>query len=328
MKTILGAGQLGLAIMQLLLDKNPDEKILLVNRSGKLATAVPNNVQVEVADVTCKTDMEAIAERSDLIFSCTDMPYQQWADFYPATATALAYALSKTTARLVFADNLYSYGNVMGSEMNEQMAHKAKTKKGMIRAGVIDTLLNSGDEFSSRVAFVKASDFIGPKINKGFFGTDFLDNVYYDKTIILFENIALPHTFTYIKDFAEAMINVGAANDTFGQIWHVPNAPALSLDKWVHLFEVIANKKIKKTVLPKFVIRVAGIFNSFIKELYEMAYQFEYPYLVNHDKYVNRFGNHATYPSDIVKETVEWYVSNKNKTTIKNNNNIIDILKY
>ena len=315
MKTILGAGQLGLAIMQLLLDKNPDEKILLVNRSGKLATAVPNNVQVVAADVTCKTAMEAIAERSELIFSCTDMPYQQWANFYPATATALAYALSKTTARLVFADNLYSYGNVMGTEMNEQMAHKAKTKKGMIRAGVINTLLNSGDEFSSRVAFVKAADFIGPNIHKGIFGIDFLDKMYHGKTITLFGNIALPHTFTYIKDFAAAMINVGTADETFGQIWHVPNATALSVDKWVHLFEVIANQKIKKTVLPKFVIRVAGIFNSFIKELYEMAYQFEYPYLVNHDKYVNRFGNHATYPSDIVKETVEWYVSTKNKIT-------------
>jgi len=46
------------------------------------------------------------------------------------------------------------------------------------------------------------------------------------------------------------------------------NAPALSLDKWVHLFEVVTNKKIKKSVTPKFIIRIAGLFNSFIKELY------------------------------------------------------------
>jgi nucleoside-diphosphate-sugar epimerase len=129
----------------------------------------------------------------------------------------------------------------------------------------------------------------------------------------MFGNIYLPHTFTYINDFAAAMINVGTANDTFGQIWHAPNAPALSLDKWVHLFEVVTNKKIKKSVTPKFIIKIAGLFNSFIKELYEMAYQFEYPYLVNHDKYLNRFGDHITYPSDIVKETVEWYLSIQKK---------------
>ncbi len=309
MKTILGTGQLGLAIMQLLLDKNPDEKILLVNRTGKLNLAIPQNVQVTAADVTSKTAMKAIAGRSEVMFSCTDMPYDKWAAFYPATAIALAYALSESNTKLVFADNLYSYGNVAGKEMNEQMPHSAKTKKGKIRAGVINTLLYSGSEFNSRVAFVKAADFIGPRIHKGIFGTDFLHNVYNGKTVRLFGNIELPHTFTYINDFAAAMINVGLANDTFGQIWHVPNAPALSLDKWVHLFEVVTNKRIKKSITPKFIIKIAGLFNSFIKELYEMAYQFEYPFLVNHDKYLNRFGNHTTYPSDIVKETVEWYSS-------------------
>ena len=315
MKTILGTGQLGLAIMQLLLEKNPNENILLVNRTGKLNISIPQNVQVTAADVTSKTDMVTIARKSDLIFSCTDMPYDQWAHFYPATANALAYALSETNAKLVFADNLYSYGNVMGAAMNEQMPHSATTKKGKIRAGVINTLLYSGEPYNCRVAFVKAADFIGPRIHKGIFGTDFLDRIYNEKRVMLFGNIDLPHTFTYINDFAAAMINVGTANDSFGQLWHVPNAPALSLDKWVHLFEVIADKKIKKLVTPKFIIRIAGLFNSFIKELYEMAYQFEYPYLVNHDKYVSRFGNHITYPSDIVKETVEWYSSiQKNKT--------------
>lgn len=311
MKTILGTGQLGIAVMQLLLEKNLGEKIIMVNRSGQLSIAIPENVQVIAADVTHETDLEAIARQSTVIFSCTDMAYQHWAEFYPATAKALAFALTNSSAKLVFADNLYSYGNVAGAEMFEQMPHNAKTKKGKIRAGVINTLLYSGDEFNNRVAFVKAADFIGPRIHKGIFGIDFLDKIYEGKNVSLFGNISLPHTFTCINDFAAAMINVGTADDTFGQVWHVPNAPALSLDKWVHLFEVITGKKIKKTVVPKFLIRIAGLFNTLIRELYEMAYQFEYPYLVNHDKYIKRFGNHATYPSDIVKQTVEWYNATK-----------------
>lgn len=311
MKVILGTGQLGLVIMQMLMEQNPNEKIVLVNRSGQVSIPIADNVQVVAADVTSKADMEKVASNAELIFSCTDMPYDKWAAFYPATATALAHALSKTTAKLVFADNLYSYGNVHGAEINEQMPHNAKTKKGKIRAGVINTLLLSGDAFNRRVAFVKAADFIGPRIHKGLFGKDFLDAVHSGKTVRLFGNIALPHTFTYINDFATAMIKVGTATDAFGQIWHVPNAPALSVDKWLHLFEVISDKKIRKSVTPKFLIRIAGIFNAFIRELYEMAYQFEYPYLVNHNKYVNRFGNHATYPSQVVKETLEWYNSTK-----------------
>ncbi|HNP23460.1 MAG TPA: hypothetical protein PKM63_17880 [Panacibacter sp.] len=308
MTTILGTGQLGLAIMQMLLERNPNGKILLVNRSGKLGIPLPPNVQVTAADTTSGAAMKAIAEKAELIFSCTDMPYDQWAVFYPATASALAYALSETSARLVFADNLYSYGNVFGKLMDESMPHTAQTKKGKIRAAVINALLFSGDLFNKRVAFVKAADFVGPRIHKGIFGTAFLNNVYSGKTVRLFGNIHLPHTFTYINDFAAAMINVGMAADAFGQTWHVPNAPALSIDKWVHLFEVISNRKIKKSVTAKLLIKIAGFFNAFTRELYEMAYQFEYPYLVSHDKYAARFGNHCTYPSDIVKATVEWYL--------------------
>lgn len=311
MKTILGTGQLGLTIMGILLQNNPDEAILLVNRQGKIDVPIPQNVQVVAADVTNKNDMLRIAQKSEVIFSCTDVLYPLWADFYPATANALAYALDKTNVSLVFADNLYAYGNVLGAEMMETMPHCAKTKKGKIRAAVINTLLHSGKEFSEGVAFVKAADFIGPRIHKGVFGTDFLRRIYGNKTVFLAGKLDAPHTFTYIKDFAKAMIQVGTATDTFGQIWHVPNAPPLTLREWISLFEAETGKKIKVVTLPKSLVWLVGFFSPLVKELYEMAYQFEYPYLVNHNKYVARFGNPATDALSIVKETTQWFKSIK-----------------
>ena len=98
MKVILGTGQLGMAIMEVLLQNNPDEKILMVNRAGKLDVPLPRNVEIMAADVTDKNDMEAIAQRVEVIFSCTDVPYQSWDKFYPATAAALAFALAKRSA--------------------------------------------------------------------------------------------------------------------------------------------------------------------------------------------------------------------------------------
>jgi nucleoside-diphosphate-sugar epimerase len=311
MKTILGSGQLGIAVMEVLLKANPPEEITLVNRKGTLDIKIPGNVKVVAADVTNKIDMESIAGKSEVIFSCTDVPYQSWAKFYPATALALAHALKNTNAKLVFADNMYSYGNVLGNIMHEDLPHKAQTGKGLIRTSVIDTLLTSGNEFSERVAFVKAADFIGPRIYKGIFGTDFLDKIYEKKTVMLSGKIELPHTFTYINDFAQAIVNVGNAADAFGQIWHAPNSTAISLDKWVHLFQLYTGEKVRIRLLPKFVVRIAGLFNSLIRELYELAYQLEYPYWVDHSKYIKRFGDHSTSPSVIVKETVQWYKKTK-----------------
>lgn len=311
MKTILGTGQLGIAVMEALLKVKPEEPITLVNRTGKLPMALPAHVKLIAADVTDNNDMEKIAQQSTVIFSCTDVPYQLWKTFYPATANALAHAMRNSETKLVVADNMYSYGNVKGENMQEEMPHAASTQKGIIRTSVINTLLLSGERFCERVAFVKAADFIGPGIHKGIFGIDFLDRLYEGKRILLSGNIALPHTFTYIHDFAAAIVTIGNAPDTFGQLWHVPNAPAMSLDKWIHLFEVVTNKKAKVTVVPKLLLLLAGLFDTLLHELYELAYQFEYPYLVDHSKYENRFGNHSTYPSDIVKETVQSYLLKK-----------------
>jgi len=309
MKTILGTGQLGMAILDILLQQDPAQPILLVNRSGKSPIKLPGNVAIMAADVTSKTNMETVAELSGIIFSCTDRPYQLWESFYPATANALGYALENTNARLVFADNMYSYGNVMGGLMNERLRLKTKTKKGRIRTEVINTLLRSGKPFSKRVAFVKAADFIGPNIHKGLFGTDFLTKLYSNKRIALFGNTDLPHTFTYIEDFAKAMINIGNANDAYEQIWHVPNAPAITLNDWIRLFENASGKKAKTMVLPKWIVKAAGLFDPLVKELYELAYQFEHPYLVDHSKYAKQFGEHFTEQEIIADKTIKWFIS-------------------
>src|SRR5688572_27777527 len=131
MKTILGTGLLGIAVMEALLESDPNELITLVNRSGTIGMKLHGKVRIVAADVTDKNIMEDIASRSEVIFSCTDVPYQEWNKFYPATAFALAHALSHTTtAKLVFADNLYSYGNTLGGLIHEGLPHKAHTKKG------------------------------------------------------------------------------------------------------------------------------------------------------------------------------------------------------
>lgn len=306
MKTILGTGQVGLALLNILMKDYPTEEILVINRSGKINLPLPENVRLLAVDVTNKEAMMNIAKQSELIFSCTDVPYQMWHEFYPAITVALDHALKNSTARLVIADNLYSYGNVKGANMNEKFPHHATTRKGIIRANMIQKLLNDANEYKNRVAFVKAADFIGPGIYKGLFGTDFLHRLQQQKTLFMYGDLNLPHTFTYINDFAQAMINVGTANDSFGQIWHAPNATAMSLDKWIHLFEVHTSSKANILSIPKFVIKLASHFNTMIRELYELSYQFEYPYLVDHTKYVSRFGDHSTSPSIIVKETVQY----------------------
>lgn len=307
MITILGTAELGISVIGALLQSNPTEEISLVNTNGRMDMKLPENVKTIAADLTDKHIMKNIARKSDTIFSCINASSPESITHLGRIASALEYALAHSTAKLVFADNLRSYGNLSGRLMHEGLPHKAQTREGLIRASLISTLLLSGSEFNDRVAIVKAADLVGPGINNRTFGIDFLYKLYRGRLIVFYGSIQLPHAFTFIDDFAKAMVNVGSAADTFGEIWHVPNAPAMGIDKWIHLFEVSAGRKAKLVMLPTAFMQAASVFSKAMRESYEFVYEFQYPFLVDNSKFISRFGSDVTYPSSIVKQTVKWY---------------------
>lgn len=175
MITIIGTGQVGRAIFEQLQLQRKKSEILLVNKSGKVSFDLPKRTSVLAADVTIPEKLIPIFKKSDMVFSCTDVPYQRWSNFYPLLSNAMIEGLKHSTTKLVFADNMYSYGNVKGQLIHENLPHLATTKKGIIRAEIINNF--SIGEVNNRVAIVKSSDFIGPRIEKGVFGIDFLKSI-------------------------------------------------------------------------------------------------------------------------------------------------------
>lgn len=305
MITILGTGQVGRAILDQIKIKTPNDKILLVNKSGRVSFNLPIGTEVLGTNVTIPEKLISIFQNSDIVFSCTDVPYQFWGEFYPLLSKSMVEGLKHSNARLVFADHMYSYGNIKGEFLHENLPHLAKTVKGKIRAEVIDNFYKSG--VNDRVAIVKSSDFIGPRIEKGVFGTDFLKSIYYNKTVYLPSNTTLPHHFTFIEDFSKALVLVAFEPNAFNEIWHVPNAKAISQNEWVKIFEHETGLKIKFQSIHKSIIKLVGLFNPFVRELNELSYQFEYPYLVDAQKFINQFGDISTQPSEIVHKTINWF---------------------
>lgn len=307
MITILGTGQVGRAILDQLQIKMSNAKILLVNKSGNVSFNLPIGTEILGADVTIPENLISIFQKSDIVFSCTDVPYQSWGNFYPLLSKAMVEGLKHSNARLVFADNMYSYGNLKGELIHEDLPHTAKTVKGKIRAELIENFYTS--RVNDRVAIVKSSDFIGPRIEKGVFGTDFLKSIFHNKTVYLPSSATLPHHFTFIEDFAKAMVLVAFEPEAFNEIWHVPNSKAISQHEWVKIFEQEAGMSIKFQTIPKLILKLVGLFNPFVKELKELSYQFEYPYIVDAQKFINRFGDISTSHEIITKKTIQWYYS-------------------
>jgi nucleoside-diphosphate-sugar epimerase len=309
MISILGTGQVGQAVFEQLQTIKSQQEILLVNRTGKIAFDLPPGTRLLGIDVTKPENLIEIFQQSEVVFSCTDVPYQFWRVFYPLLSNAMVEGLKHSEAKLVFADNMYAYGNLRGKLMHEELNHSAQTEKGKIRAALLERFKQQG--VNRRVAIVKSSDFIGPRIEKGVFGIDFLKSIYQNKTINLPGKVTLPHHFTFIEDFAKALVCVAFEPTAYDQVWHTPNAMAISQQEWINLFIKYTDLNIRYRSIPKFVINVIGMFNPFIKELKELSYQFEYPYLINAQKFISVFGDHSTSPDEIVKKTVQWYNSTK-----------------
>jgi nucleoside-diphosphate-sugar epimerase len=58
---------------------------------------------------------------------------------------------------------------------------------------------------------------------------------------------------------------------------------------------------------PKILLRTIGLFNPGIRETIEMLYEFEEPFVVDHSKFEEAFGEQATPLREAIWGTVRWY---------------------
>ena len=59
--------------------------------------------------------------------------------------------------------------------------------------------------------------------------------------------------------------------------------------------------------VPKLVMRALGLFNPMMRELAEMAYEFEEPFVLDTSKYESTFGAAGTPLAHAIAATVAWY---------------------
>jgi len=60
---------------------------------------------------------------------------------------------------------------------------------------------------------------------------------------------------------------------------------------------------------PKILLRAMGLFNPGMREMIEILYEFEEPFVVDDSKFEEAFGEHATLLKGAIGDTVQWYRS-------------------
>lgn len=284
---VLGAGPVGRAIVARLVSQGLTPSV--VTRSG----AVVEGATTVRADVTDPRQLSSAIAGATVVHQCAQPEYHRWPQEFPALQSAVVDAVATTGALLVVVENLYGYGPV-DAALTETLPLHADTRKGAVRAQMHLDLLEAHRAGRIRMVVARASDFFGPHVEGSVFGERFVSQVAAGRKVDVLGDPEALHSVTYVPDLAAAMVRLSTEPTSWGRAWHVPNAPAVTQRRLVELAGRAAGTEPTIRRVARWQLRAIGMFVAPMREMVEMAYEFEHDFVVDHGDYAVRFGDHAT----------------------------------
>ena len=278
-------------------------KVRGVCRSGR--AEAPEGVEVVAGDASDAAEVARLAAGAATVYCCIGVDYARY-ELWPPIVEGLIGGCGRAGVPLVFADNLYCYGPVDGP-LREDLPMTTFGRKPSLRARIAERLLAAHAAGTARVAIARASDFYGPRVLVSALGERVFPAVLAGRAAQVLGDPSRPHAYTYVPDFARALITLAGHADAFGQAWHVPNAAARPTREVVEAVFRLAGTRPRLSALPPWLVGALRPFVPVMGELAEMMFQWRRPYLVDHSKYASRFGDHATPLEQGLAATLDWY---------------------
>jgi len=248
---------------------------------------------------------------SDVVYLVIGITYNAkiWKGEWPVIMRNVINACKATGAKLVFFDNIYMYGKQDGL-ITEDTPYDYISKKGRVRADVARMLLQEMAAGSIKATIARATDFYGPRVvEKSFAGLLVFDRMKKGNAAQWLINANVPRSFNYTPDAAEALYILGTDEKAVGQVWHLPSADPLTAKEFVKLAAKYMKGSEKVSVLPKWLLKIIGLFDAFMKEAYELNYQNEFPLHFSSAKFEKAFQFTPTSYADGVRVTAEWHLN-------------------
>jgi nucleoside-diphosphate-sugar epimerase len=299
---VLGAGPLGRATAAAL--TRAGVNAVLVNRSGKVKEA-PAGVTVIAGDLGAPQTLMASLSAASALYVCAQPPYHRWTGEFPALQEAACQVASRLNARLIVAENLYGYGPV-DRPMIEDMPLRPNTRKGTVRAEMHQTLMALHRAGTVDVTVARGSDFFGPHVSGSAAGERAFKAIVAGKAVEYIGNLDVPHSYTFVDDFGTALAMLGLDQRSSGQVWHVPNAPAVTSRAFFEMAFALAQQSPKFSKIGKVQMRLLGLFIPPLREMEEMIYEFDRPFVVDDSKFKAVFGDIATPLEASLARTIAW----------------------
>jgi nucleoside-diphosphate-sugar epimerase len=299
---VLGTGPLGLAVARHLAARG--DRVRAANRGGR--ADLPDSVEVVSANVADAADATRACDGAAVVYHCANPPYAKWPELHPPLMDAIIGAATATGAKLVFGDNLYAYGPVDGP-LTEDLPSLATGPNGRTRARIAETLIRAHEAGRIQATIGRGSDFFGRHAHLSTVGDRVFARATEGKPAQLLGDPDVPHTVTYIEDFARALVTLGERDEALGQMWHVPSPETVTLRRFVQMVFESAGQPPRLRAAPRWGIALAALLNPTLRAVREQLYQSEHPWVVDSSKFERAFGWTAMPLQDAVAATVAWF---------------------
>ncbi|MCO5256579.1 MAG: NAD-dependent epimerase/dehydratase family protein [Lentimicrobium sp.] len=302
MQTILGAGgAIGKKLAKELTAYT--KEIRLVSRNPK---AINPDDQLMKADLTVAGDVDRAVAGSEIIYLTVGVEYsaKAWQQKWPLIMRNVLDSCIRHQAKLVFFDNVYTYDRNHLGNMTEETPVRPSSKKGEVRNQVVNMLLDEMNSGRITALIARAADFIGPA------NSVLIEMVYKNftkgKKANWFSQVDKVHSFTHTDDAARGTAILGNTPDAYGEVWHLPTSDERITGKeWIALFAGEMNVAPKYSTLPDWMLALLGLFIPVLKELKEMAYQYDRDYFFDSSKFNRRFSYVPIRAEEGVRELVK-----------------------
>ncbi|MFF4607434.1 NAD-dependent epimerase/dehydratase family protein [Streptomyces sp. NPDC001339] len=300
---VIGFGPAGAATARLLAGQG--HTVRVVTRTGR---GPEPGIEHLTLDATDSERLIAAARGAAAIFNCAGPPYPRWASAWPPLASSVCAATEATGALLVMLGNLYGYGPVDGP-MTADLPLAASGPKGRVRAAVWEQARRLHEQGRIKAVEVRASDFFGPGVTDGgHLAARAMPRLLRGKPVATLGDPDAPHSWSYLPDVARALVEVAGEERAWGRAWHVPTEPALSARDMVgRLAAQAGTGPVAVRGLSPAVLGITSLFSPLIRELKEIRYQFDRPFVVDASAYEASFAVRATPVDEQIKATVDWW---------------------
>ena len=290
MHVVFGTGQVGAALVLHLRSMGLEVRAVSRFRSEKLPSDIDWR-HANAADAESATDA---AKGATVIYQCLNAEYTRWPTLFPPLQQGVLSAAERNDAVLVSFENVYGYGPTGGRPMTEDLPLAATTVKGRTRAAMTRDLVAASDSGKVRIAIGRAADIFGPGVTESTLGRQFFGKAVAGKKVDFIGNPSLLHTYSYVPDVAAALAMLGTDERAIGEVWHLPGPETVTTLAILDLVSEQLGHPVGVRSLPRFALRTLAVFNPMMRELLEMAYEFDEPFVLDTNKYRSVFGDSST----------------------------------